>query len=150
MKVGDYVRTKDGIITKIIDSRKNPYGEETIFKLDKEISIDDLELSDMYLMTNPLAEDTTNEIDTHFGDEKIIIKSSPNIIDLIQVGDALSVKEYCDEACQMFTQIYLIQSDEQLLNIKEDLLENKNHKLYQIATKEQLKVWDELIWKSKH
>lgn len=87
MKVGDYVRTKNGIITKIIGNRKNPYGEETIFKLDKEISIYDLELNDIYLMTNPLAEDTTNEIDIHFGDEKIIKKSSPNIIDLIEVGD---------------------------------------------------------------
>lgn len=87
MKVGDYIRTKNGIIAKIIDNRKNPYGEETIFKLDKEISIYDLELSDMYLTTNPLAEDTTNEIDTHFGDEKTIKKSSPNIIDLIEEGD---------------------------------------------------------------
>lgn len=87
MKVGDYVRTKNGIITKIIGNRKNPYGEETIFELDKEISIYDLELSNMYLMTNPLVEDTTNEIDTHFGDEKIIKISSPNIIDLIEVGD---------------------------------------------------------------
>ena len=87
MKVGDYVRTKNGIITKIIGNRKNPYGEETIFELDKEISIYGLELSDMYLMTNPLVEDTTNEIDTHFGDEKIIKISSPNIIDLIEVGD---------------------------------------------------------------
>lgn len=90
MKVGDYVRTKNGIITKIIGNRKNLYGEETIFKLDKEISIYDLELNDIYLITNPLAEDTTNEIDIHFGDEKIIKKSSPNIIDLIEVGDYIN------------------------------------------------------------
>lgn len=65
------------------------------------------------------------------------IKSSPNIIDLVEVGDVLIVKEYCDEACQIFTEIYLIQSDDQLLNIKEDLEKNKNHKLYSIVTKEQ-------------
>lgn len=96
MKVGDYVRTKNGIITKIIGNRKNPYGEETIFELDKEISIYDLELSNMYLMTNPLVEDTTNEIDTHFGDEKIIKISSPNIIDLIEVGDYVNGCEVRD------------------------------------------------------
>lgn len=87
MKIGDYVRTKDGLIAKIIGKRVNPYGKETIFKLDKEIKICDLKLSDEYFMLNPLAEETTNEIDTHFGDEKIIIKSSPSIIDLIEVGD---------------------------------------------------------------
>ena len=32
-------------------------------------------MSDEYLMLNPFAKETTNKIDTHFGDEKIIIKS---------------------------------------------------------------------------
>ena len=73
MNVGDYVRTKYGI-AKIIDLKENPYGGKTIFVLDKEINIYDLEGADMYLTLNPLSEDTTNEIDTHFGDEKIIIK----------------------------------------------------------------------------
>ena len=87
MKVGDYIRTKDGIIAKIIGVRENPYGEKTIFELDREINIFDLEMGDIYLLCNPIAEETTNKIDTHFGDDKIITKSSPNIIDLIEVGD---------------------------------------------------------------
>jgi hypothetical protein len=87
MKVGDYVRTKNGIIAKIVDVKENLYGEKTIFELDREINIFDLEMGDMYLACNPIAEETTNKIDTHFGDDKIIIKSSPRIIDLVQVGD---------------------------------------------------------------
>ena len=87
MNVGDYVRTKDGIIAKIIDNIENPYKEKTIFVLDKEININDLEGADIYSILNPFAEETINRIDTHFQDEKIIIKSSPNIIDLIEVGD---------------------------------------------------------------
>ena len=43
MKVGDYVRTIDGIIAKIIDVQENPYKEKTIYVLDKEIYIKDLE-----------------------------------------------------------------------------------------------------------
>lgn len=87
MKVGDYVRTKLGI-AKIIDIKKNPKGEKTIFCLDKEIiDISDCELGDMYSIMNPLAEELTDKFDTNFGDEKQIIKSSPNIIDLIEVGD---------------------------------------------------------------
>lgn len=93
MRVGEYVRTKDGIIAKIIKKEKNPYGEETIFVLDKEINIYDLEMGDMYLALNPIAEETTNKIDIHFGDEKIIKKHSSDIIDLIEVGDIITFKE---------------------------------------------------------
>lgn len=87
MEVNDYVRTKDGIVAKIVDVKENPYGEKTIFELDRKINIFNLEMSDIYFAYNPMAEETTNKIDTHFGDDKIIIKSSPNIIDLIEVGD---------------------------------------------------------------
>lgn len=87
MRVGDYVRTKDGIVTKIVDVKENPYGEKTIFELDRKINIFNLEMSDIYFAYNPMAEETTNKIDTHFGDDKIIIKSSPNIIDILEVGD---------------------------------------------------------------
>lgn len=87
MEVGEYVRTKDGIVAKIVDVKENPYGEKTIFELDRKINIFNLEMSDIYFAYNPMAEETTNKIDTHFGDDKIIIKSSPNIIDLIEVGD---------------------------------------------------------------
>jgi len=64
MKVGDYVRTKDGKIGKIIQ-------EEYITPCnDKHRYI--------YLT------DADNEM---WYDEDTIIKSSPNIIDLIEVGD---------------------------------------------------------------
>lgn len=66
-----------------------------------------------------------------------IIKSSPNIIDLIEVGDVLVVKDFVDEACMIFTDIYLIQNEQQLINIKSDLEKNKNKKLYSIVTSEQ-------------
>lgn len=87
MEVNDYVRTKDGIVAKIVDVKENPYGEKTIFELDRKINIFNLEMSDIYFAYNPMAEETTNKIDTHFGDDKIIIKSSPNIIDVLEVGD---------------------------------------------------------------
>lgn len=87
LRVNDYVRTKDGIVAKIVDVKENPYGEKTIFELDRKINIFNLEMSDIYFAYNPMAEETTNKIDTHFGDDKIIIKSSPNIIDILEVGD---------------------------------------------------------------
>ena len=93
MKVGDYVRTKLGI-AKIIDIKENPKGEKTIYCLDKDvINISECELGDMYSIINPIAEEVTNEFDINFGDEKQIIKSSPNIIDLIEVGDYVNGKE---------------------------------------------------------
>ena len=86
MKIGDYVRTKYGI-AKIIDLIENPYGEKTIYVLDKTI-IDIYECDGSELACCiPFVEDMQDRFDTHFGDEKCIIKSSPNIIDLIEVGD---------------------------------------------------------------
>ena len=71
------------------------------------------------------------------GAKKYMVKSSPNIIDLIEVGDVLVVKDFVDEACMIFTDIYLIQNEQQLINIKSDLEKNKNKKLYSIVTSEQ-------------
>lgn len=133
MKVGDYIRTKHGIITKIIGNRKNPYGEETIFKLDKEISIYDLELSDIYLMTNPLAKDTINEIDMHFGDEKIIKKSSPNIINLIEVGDYVNGRKVYQVGYN-FQDDYVLKMSES--NYEDFIYPNE---IKDIITKEQFK-----------
>ena len=61
MKVGDYVRTKDGLIRKIVE-------------IDKLIYIDKDYISDEPEYHNSLIEED-------------VIKSSPNIIDLIEVGD---------------------------------------------------------------
>lgn len=64
MRVGDYVRTKDGKIGKIIQ-------EEYITPCNDKHEY-------IYLT------DADNEM---WYDEETIIKSSPNIIDLIEVGD---------------------------------------------------------------
>lgn len=66
MKVGDYVRTKDGRIAKI------------------ETMVDDfLWFDNVIYYTYSDGIDTLNIEDI----DKYIIKSSPNIIDLIEVGD---------------------------------------------------------------
>lgn len=77
LEVGMYVRTDEGI-AKVINKRKNPYGEETIFIIDKPF---------MYHFTDFLrtAEDM---IDVNFEEDTSQIKgASHNIIDLIEVGD---------------------------------------------------------------
>lgn len=87
INVGDYVRTKYGI-AKIIDLKENPYGEKTIYVLDnKIISMCECEEGILYSTINPLAEDLIDKFDINFGDESQIIKSSSNIIDLIEEGD---------------------------------------------------------------
>lgn len=67
MNVGDYVRTKDGIIAKITD-----IIEDLSIDCDRDV----YDLGNMAMM----------EIPWNFKDE-YIIKSSPQIIDLIEVGD---------------------------------------------------------------
>ena len=73
MKVGDYVRTKDGIIDKVIIEYNghcaNPYCNR------KHVSCE-----------------------RNYYDEDKIIKSSPNIIDLIEVGDYVNEKKVLDVA----------------------------------------------------
>lgn len=66
-----------------------------------------------------------------------ILKASKNIIDLIEVGDILLIKDFVDEACTIFTDVYYIQNENQLFNIKRDLEKNKNMKISKILTKEQ-------------
>ena len=67
MKVGDYVRTKDGLIRKIVE-------------IDKLIYIDKDYISDEPEYHNSLIEED-------------VIKTSPNIIDLIEVGDFITYKQ---------------------------------------------------------
>ena len=116
MKVGDYVRFKTlsreikiGKVIEIIEPDKESMKKYCVYDLDNnEATVDDY-----------------------------VIKSSPNIIDLIEVGDILIIKDFVDDACMIFTDIYLIQNEQQLLNIKSDLEKNKNKKLYSIVTSEQ-------------
>ena len=85
MNVGDYVRTKDGYIAKI---------EE---EFDKSYLCDDT-VEYIYEPLPFISKDKPNEM---------IIKSSPNIIDLIEVGDILYLEESDDIACMFFKDIYL-------------------------------------------
>lgn len=72
MKVGDYCRTDTGIIAKI---RK-------IIDYKKENQFEYLNFNDACVLTNE--DDYYNDV---VGCKGRIIKSSPNIIDLIEVGD---------------------------------------------------------------
>lgn len=113
MKVGDYVRTNYGITQ--FKEYETTYGEK--------------------LLCMPV-KDGSQGI---FANIEDVIKLSPDIIDLIEVGDILVIKDFVDEACMIFTDIYLIQNEEQLLHIKNDLEKNKNKMVYSIVTKEQFK-----------
>jgi hypothetical protein len=131
MKVGDYVRTKYGI-AKIIDLKENPYGEKTIYILNKSIiNIYDCEGSEL-ACCNPFVEDIQDRFDTKFGDEKCIIKSSPNIIDLIEEGDILKVNDFKDVytiyEVEMFRNPY---TNEKYLGIRNDI-GKRPKRLYEI------------------
>ena len=70
MKVGDYVRTKDGVIAKITDIL-----EDLSIDCDRDVyDLDDID--NLKMMEIP-----------YCCKDEYIIKSSPNIIDLIEVGD---------------------------------------------------------------
>ena len=69
MKVGDYVRTEYGVITKI----------DKIINFEQENQKPYLNFKNMLVWT-----ENDNNV---AGSRGIIIKSSPNIIDLIEVGD---------------------------------------------------------------
>lgn len=75
MKIGDYVRTKNGNIRKIVELTNTEYIDEPDYYVDKVlIDIEQNKAEDTIYMEKWLFEEK-------------IIKSSPNIIDLIEVGD---------------------------------------------------------------
>lgn len=76
MKVGDYVRTKDGIILRIED------------------------IEDIYTTDNIYIGMAIYDNEGHFVNEVEIIKSSPNIIDLIKEGDYVNGKLVIEHAYQ--------------------------------------------------
>lgn len=78
MKVGDYVRTKDGIIGRI--EAKNYLG------------YNDWLIDTLYYNDDEIINDWTCGIK-----EYNILKSSPNIIDLVQVGDVITTNNLCGE-----------------------------------------------------
>lgn len=114
MKAGDYVRF-EGKLFKIIEI------EDGVVDLDKSY------FDDYGEKTHSINYDELNEN----------CKASFEPIELVEVGDVVEIKEYCDDACMVFIETYHIQNETQLLNIKSDLEKNKNHILISITTKEQ-------------
>lgn len=112
MNVGEYVRTNDGIIAKITDIIED-------FSIDCDRDVFDLD--NMAMM----------EIPWNFKNE-YIIKTSPQIIDLIEVGDIVNYEQLNGGV---------------VLNKKEDSIDTwsilpnslKNKDIKSVITKEQLK-----------
>ena len=79
MKVGDYVRTDTGVIEKLEGIHEQNKTNKTIIKLNKMGG-------GRYAHILDINSEFTKEFDEDFSRGNII-KSSPNIIDLIEVGD---------------------------------------------------------------
>ena len=119
LEVGDYVRTKNNGVCKLY----REFHEESV---DVEIGVFP-EIDGFFIDKEEIS----------YIEKEDIIKASKNIIDLIQVGDILLIKNFVDEACMIFNDMYYIQNENQLFNIKRDLEKNKNMKISKILTKEQ-------------
>ena len=63
IKVGEYIRTKDGFIDKIVDIR-DTYSERKLIAFER-----------------------SNSLKSDIGLKAMVVKHSPNLIDLIQCGD---------------------------------------------------------------
>jgi hypothetical protein len=115
MKVGDYVRTKSGYIDKIINI--NDFREPSM----------------KYALEQPSWND-----DIIFIGEEEIEKSSPNIIDLIEVGDYVNgnrVIEIANKSKDIFNKYLLVEeTDYDNCNIS-----YSNNDIKSIVTKEQFK-----------
>lgn len=112
MKVGEYCRTKDGHIEKIIDKYKATYGYKIVVNEDFKFK--------------------------HYEHNYIkhIIKSSSNIIDLIEVGDLVYVDISPDDCGGII--VPRIAETERELNSLKLLIKNKDYILKSIITHEQI------------
>ena len=118
MKVGDYVRTKNGLIFKIVG------GNEDNWDLDIEYS--KLEyMEDTWLELYKYNDNGGWFISEH-------CKSSPNIIDLIEVGDYVNGHKVIDVAK---SQIRVLYYDD--INQKYALIPMINKDIKSIVTREQ-------------
>jgi hypothetical protein len=121
MKVGDYVRTKNGLIFKIIGGNVDDWDFDISFGMLETFEENWLELY----------RDNDNG---SFFNNKNIVKSSPNIIDLIEVGDyvngyrVVSVYNY-----GIYIEIPFI--DQESIGCNEDLI--RIEEIKSIVTKEQ-------------
>ena len=120
IKVGEFVKTKNGIIAKVIDKdRKLYWFDRNVYKL-YDLALDHIEIGK---------------------ENKIIIKHSENILDLIEVGDVIKYKElrHFSNYETRFNEDYIlgIHEEGELEAMKEEI-KNKKIKLLAIITKEQL------------
>ena len=72
IKVGDWIRTKDGYIDKIVDIR-DTYSERKLIAFEK-----------------------SNSLKSDIGLKAMVVKHSPNLIDLIQCGDYVNGEQITD------------------------------------------------------
>jgi hypothetical protein len=117
MKVGDYVRTKYGEICKLKKSRFKDLVYETDIEIDRH---NDRDSNDYGFDSNTIQD---------------IIKSSPNIIDLIEVGDYVNgnrVIEIDNKSKDIFNKYLLVEeTDYDNCNIS-----YSNNDIKSIVTKE--------------
>ena len=106
MNIGDYVRTDKGLIGKVI--KKEEYTTHTILEYEGQYCKRVLTLS---------------------GNDSEIIKSSPNIIDLIEEGDYVNGLKV--------TRICFDEDGERILNTENCILELINEDIKSIVTHEQ-------------
>ncbi len=69
--------------------------------------------------------------------KKNVLNASFSVTDLIELGDILLIKDFVNEISMVFIDIYYIQNENQLFNIKRYSEKNKNMKISKILTKEQ-------------
>lgn len=118
MKTGDYVRTKKGGIGKIV--KIEPFMNKTHIFLDSK-------QGDITFYTN--------EKVLKVNSEESIIKSSPNIIDLIEVGDFIKYNPVQNHYAKKITLYKAIKDERDLLFLKYQL-QNDKLKILSIVTRE--------------
>ena len=120
MNKGDYVRTKNGNIRKIVELSNTKFIDDPDCYVDKVlINIEQNKMEDTIYMEKWL-----------FSEE--IVKSSPNIIDLIEVGD------YVDR-------LKVVEKQENYIVVEtfdERILIYKNEPIKSIVTKEQFSAME--------
>lgn len=125
MKIGEYIRTKYGRIGKIIG-----IGREIVFKpITYKEKLEDVKTNEVCVMVDTNY-NFADENDSYLIED--IIKSSPNIIDLIEVGDYVNGKKVINKWEEPDWYGYFIKLD------GEDTIPTIR-KIESIVTKEQFK-----------
>ena len=115
ININEYIRTEEGLIGKV-----------------KRIELDEIDKSLKWYVFDKKRYDM-NIIDEIYINKPYIKKHSFNIIDLIEEGDFIKIKD------EYFEDVYLILDTESWLNrVKREML-NDYFKLVSIVTKEQFK-----------